>query len=334
MSRSGNGSGGGGTQFGRRPDSVSSPVDTGSGVAAGKLGLPAAKGSRVDPESQAVTDATKTSTAGVYFTPGSISILSKLDRETQIKANADARALKDPITIEDSKFRTGFLKRVGEAAVKRGITSDSDYSALMQEMFNTEILKHAHDIQKEALIKAEKDAEEKEAARIKKAAESKKAAQEKGVAYDEKLARNKNFHRASGASTVVGAVESVASLGASVPAAIFKFLNENAPEGHGNEFLLMIKLCEAFAMLIKLPFDALKGVLDSWAIKNATPEQAKAYKEYMSAKPEERANKLKSLDSVSTKSFTDLAAEKRSRDAAEVATSGDLNTGIGNHGPQ
>ncbi len=241
------------------------------------------------------------------------------------EANQCARDITDPQTIEGSQFRRGFLARVAKkvnewnatAPVAERIPTEPDanrqfspaYLNFMQKMFNEEILNRAQNIE----IKESKDNEANQAA---------KQAVRKG---------RQEFHKYSGASTIVATLRDVAVTPTNLAAGFAEFLNENAPDGHKDEFLLLVTLCHGATTVIEFFFDAVKSVLDTLALKNAPPKEAEGYKKYL-AQTEEARTQLKNKK-ISPKAFND-ADDKAKRDLKNLVNAdAELGTGSGQGSP-
>lgn len=337
---------------GRAAD-VNASVDTGpAGITARGLGLtPEMMGvgkstKSLSKPSPSVEEAARAAIAKIReaLSRCMVSIMNGLPGHVKEQAYKDAKALQDPRTLKESQFRDGFLKRVNEEAASPGKHLSSrkgaapipavdasgnenpDYAALMQKMFDAEILKYAQEAQKKSDAEDKKNAEERE----KKAEKKAKELEVKGSELATKEHKAKKFYALSAGSEAVGVVGGIVALPGSALVGLAQFLNENAPDGHKGEFDLLLKLAMACQLLASFPTTIIKGILDSKAIENApTKELADAYKAHLTAKPAELADKKAALEKANQSVLQKTGAERRAHQANVNASGGEIGTGSG-----
>ncbi len=276
------------------------------------------KKARQDEKKPHVDSAVATYTKGVAFGAGAIAKLEKMTPEARKQANKYAKMINEPGTIDESKTRQGFFKKIDDKLAdlkKQGKPFDAE--EVKQQIFNDELMRYVA----EELQKSEKKAKEE--------AEKKFAEAEKVQGEHEALKKKEQkFQIAAGASAAVGGIGSLVVAPADFMAGLAKFLNESCPGNHKDEFILIVKFFEAFASLVKLPFDILKIGLDNIAINLAPTEaQQKAYQNYIAAKPEDRGKKLSEL-SVASDKVIQSSADKV-EEALNNVSGGDRLDGVG-----
>lgn len=241
-------------------------------------------------------------------------------------AHLHAKRLKDP-GKEESKFQQGFLKRVNDEAKKRkllnekgeGDKTSEEYQDLMQEMFNQEVLEIAEKARKDRHLASRKKAND--LAEL----EDKRRADE---------ARNETRNTWLGAYAGADALEGVAEAAGGFLVGFAKFLNDNCPIK--DEWLLLVKMCEALAAVLSLPFKLAKLGIKLAIDENSTPEQIKLFEKLHDPK---NSGKLDAINKE-IKVANDKCAQDwiKQEDAIklrnlDVASGGDLLDGAGFKNP-
>ena len=278
---------------------------------------------RQQEESEAAKRAAAEEAAKFSLQQGSLQKMESLPARVKDEVFNHVKSLNTPVNKKEIKLRDSFLKRVREEAAEPGKYLDyrkgkdkisaellkgqyrPEYIELMQKMFNYEMLQLAKEAyEKYQAEKAKKEADDK--------AENVKKAKEKKAKKDKKKKEHKAYHANVAKYYGIDIAEEVLLAPTQLATGFLKFINDNMPADHKDEFLLALKLFEGFCSLLEIPFDIVKQKLSKVIKENSTPEQKKAWEEYEKAHKDERhkhEGKLSDANSKSNEELKKLAAD-------------------------
>lgn len=270
-------------------------------------------------ESDAVGDVIEKDGAKLEDLKFTSKVAASIEGMTSVEKKAAheyAKRIREPATKKDgheeySKFQQGFIKRVNAEAKKRKLTDESGkvtdneaFDALRQEMFNKEVLVYAAEVKK-----ATRDAKRKRTEELEKL-EADKAADDKRNATRDDLIL---------AHTGADVLESVVDSAGGFLVGFAKWLNENCPIK--DEWLIVVKMFEALAAVMSLPFKLLKTGIKLAIDEYSTPKQIELFNKLHDPK---NKDKLDGVHKEINKANDDIdkarrEQEKKIREDMEIA---------------